>query len=137
MIDFENQIFNVIALALRNENPTITITGEELTVTASDSTFPVVTVIQKSNTTMESMIDNISIENYSNVMFEVDVYTNLVRGKKAQAKSIMDIIDNNFQTLGFVRNFYQPLSNLADTTIYRLKARYKAVIGKDGRVYTS
>ena len=68
-------------------------------------------------------------------MYQVDVYSNLNKGKKVQAKAIASMIDVLFSVNGFTRTFSNPVQNLADPTIYRITARYNAVVSKDKVVY--
>ena len=59
---------------------------------------------------------------------------------KAQAKQIMASLDAEMSNLGFTRVFMNPIPNFADATIYRLTARYEAVVvpNDDGyRIYTN
>ena len=132
MIDKEIEIFNYVAVPLRAEFSGIYIIGE---ATSSPSQFPAVTFVEKSNTVRRDARDFDNIENQANVMYEVNVYSNLTSGKKQQAKNIFKLIDSKMSTLGFERTFGQPIENLADTTIYRYTARYIASIGKDNYVY--
>ena len=63
------------------------------------------------------------------------MYSNLARGKKAQAKAIMDTIDTMLQQYGFERITVTPVQNMNDATIYRMVGRYRAVISDDLTVY--
>lgn len=78
---------------------------------------------------------NETIENHVQVMYEINVYSNKIKGKKTEAKSIMSVIDSEFARLGFTRMMYNPIPNELDATIYRLVARYRAVISKDKVIY--
>jgi hypothetical protein len=79
--------------------------------------------------------DSSGIENFANVMYQVDVYSNLNRGKKAQAREILAMIDVLMAVNGFTRTFMNPVQNMNDPTIYRITARYTAVVGKDKVIY--
>lgn len=133
MIDPESLIFAPIAEALRTAYPGIWVVGEYTDVPAS---FPAVSIEESDNSVYEKM-STLNIENAVNVMYEVNVYSNLVRGKKQEAKRIMRSISNEFANMGFVRTTCNPISNLQDATIYRMIARYEAVVDKDFWVYTS
>lgn len=76
------------------------------------------------------------IENAASVLYEVNVYSNKIGYKKAEAQEIMSFIDEILAKLGFTRTMLNPLPNLADATIYRLTARYEAVVDKDNWIYT-
>ena len=47
----------------------------------------------------------------------------------------MSVIDSEFARLGFMRIMYNPIPNELDATIYRLVARYRAVVSKDKVIY--
>lgn len=132
MIDFESQIFNYIALPLRSEFNGIFITGETM---SAPSKFPAVSFVEKSNTVYQKSQDSESLENHSNVMYEVNIYSNLTYDKKAQVKEILNSLDEKMQSIGFTRTFGQPIDNLENTSIYRYTVRYTAVIGKNKFVY--
>ncbi|MGN0620555.1 MAG: hypothetical protein ACI4I9_01705 [Porcipelethomonas sp.] len=133
MIDVENMIFNETAVRLRNRFPGIFVVGEAVnTVSAA---FPAVSLVQKSNITDPSGRDSGSPENFADIMFEADVYTNDERGKKQNAKSIAAFISDIMTDFGFIRTLCQPLDNLADSKIYRIKLRFTARVDKNGMFY--
>ena len=74
-------------------------------------------------------------ENHSTVMYEVNIYSNSKKGKRAECKAVRDIIDAELIALGFVRETSQSLPNLADRTIHRINCRYSAVVGTDKTIY--
>lgn len=133
MIDAENLIFANIATALRSAYPGIWVVGEYIDVPAE---FPAVSIIEGDNSVLRKM-STLQIENAVSVMYEVNVYSNLARGKKQQAKAIIAAIDKEFCKINFVRTMCNPVSNLQDATIYRMVARYEAVIDKDFWIYTN
>ena len=75
-----------------------------------------------------SRIDSGNIENAVNVMVEVNVYSNKISGKKAEATEIMGAVDESMRIKGFTRIMCQPIENQADATIYRMVARFTATI---------
>ena len=87
------------------------------------------------NSVYQRGTDSGAIENYADVMYQVDVYSNLNTGKKAQAKSIINAIDEQFARYGFTRTFLNPVPNMNDATIYRMTARYRGVVDKEHNVY--
>ena len=58
-------------------------------------------------------------------------FPNKATGKKSECKAIIKIIDNIMLSLGFDRPFLNPIPNQEDATIYRMKARYVAVVSKE------
>ena len=134
MVDVESQVFQRIATAFRAEYPDGYIAGEYV---PQPPKFPAVSVVEMSNTVTTDGRDSGGIENFASVMYQVDVYSSLSHGKKAQAKAIMALIDAQFALLGFTRTFLNPVQNFNDATLYRMTARYQAVISKSEIIYRS
>ena len=132
MIDLESPLFTEIAVALRSTYPGITVYGEYVPAPAG---FPSVSIVEMDNSTFLPTWSNRATEQYALVMYEVNVYSNLTRGKKAQAKAIMDTIDGLLQTYGFGRMACQPIQNMNDATIYRMVGRYRAVVSDELMIY--
>lgn len=132
MIDVENIIFAKIANVLRAAYSGILVTGEFTDVPAR---FPAVIVVESDNSVLTKQ-STLNIENAVNVMYEVNVFTNTVGKKKSEAKAIMAAIDDEFSKMNFIRTMCNPVSNLQDATIYRMVARYEAVIDRDFWIYT-
>lgn len=132
MIDIENQVFQACADAFRAAYQNGFIAGEYVN---QPPKFPAVSVVEMDNSVYMRGIDSGSIENFAAVMYQVDVYSNLNKGKKAQAKAIAALIDDVMVRMGFQRTFLNPVQNMNDATIYRMTGRYQAVAGKDNYIY--
>lgn len=121
MIDIESEVFNSVANALRTSFSGISVYGEEV---ESPSSFPSVCIVEKGNS---EIVTNVTLdrtpETACQLMYLVNVYSNLKSGKKAQAKAITNVIDEKMHEMGFVRGEYNQLPNL-DRTIYRVTASY-------------
>ena len=122
MLDHEGEIFQVCADAFRAQYPNGYNTPEYV---PKPPKFPAVSVVEMDNNVDERAIDNGSIENAVNVMYQVDVYSSLNTGKKAQAKAIIALLDRVLSDHRFVRTFCNPVQNFNDATIYRMTARYR------------
>lgn len=128
MIDIENDVFDKVSSYLLANYPDIeeeAITGEYVDIPAS---LPAVTIVEASNYVFERM-RTVEIENAVRVMYEVNVYSNKVEGKKEEAKAIAAIIDEAFRQSGFTRTMRNQVANLNDSTIHRIVARYEATVG--------
>lgn len=138
MIDIENLVFNTVATALRSEFAGIYVAGEYVD---APSSFPAVTLTESSNTIVQRMRTAGAIENGVSVMYELNVYSNKKSGKKAEAKAILAAADRQLLDMGFTRTFSNPVPNVRDATIYRITARYEAVVLPEGnnsyRIYTN
>lgn len=132
MIDIENELFTKIAIAVRLEYPEAYVSGEYV---SQPPRFPAASIVEQDNSVFMQGRDSGEIENFADVMYQVDVYSNRNQGKKAEAKAIMALIDEQFVKYGFTRTFLNPVQNMNDPTIYRMTGRYRAVVGKDNYIY--
>lgn len=129
MIDIENDVFEVVADAVRAEYPDAYITGE---YNDSPATFPAVTIFEGDNSIVDRMRTE-NIENAASVMYEINVYSNRVNGRKAEAKEISNLIDDVLTSRGFTRMTRTQVPNLANAKIFRIVSRYRAYVGPDGK----
>lgn len=134
MIDIENDVFNAVATALREEYTGITVVGEYVETPAR---FPAVTLVEADNRVEKSWRTCEKMENAVNVMYELNVYSNKSSGKKAEAKKIASTADEVMASLGFMRDFREQVPNLKDSTIYRIVCRYsgRVIPNDDGKFY--
>ena len=68
-------------------------------------------------------------------MFELNVYSNKTKGKKAECKAIAALVDSELARLGFTRTMLNPIPNMDDATIYRMLGRYTAKVSKENVIY--
>ena len=119
MIDPENEVYTLVAQLLRTIYPKINLSGEYVN---EPSSFPHVSFVLTDNSVIPDMTG--MDKELSQVMFEVNVYSNKKTGKKTEAKDIMKVIDTKMFSMNFRRIALNPVPNLEDGTIYRLVARY-------------
>ena len=127
MIDVENLVIDTITKAVQANHSGVTVESD---YNDTPSSFPFVSVIEMDNYTYRRTQDNDLKEHHTNLMYEVNVYSNKTKGKKTEAKKIMDTIDNTFQSIKFTRITKQPIPN-KDRSIYRIVARYEAIVGEE------
>lgn len=121
MIDIEDEIFNMIAIPLRAKYGATKIMISSMEVRAP-STFPYVELkIIDQNISLDHQYNQKQLET---IVYQVDVYSNLVNKKKAQCKEIISFIDDLFISHNFVRTAYAG-NTQSDATIYRITARYR------------
>lgn len=132
MIDIENQVFQIIAVALRNSVSGIYVTGEYVD---QPPRFPAVSIVEIDNSVLISTQDSGNVEHDADVVYQVDVYSNKNIGKKAECKTIAGMIDREFANLGFTRMVMTPVQNMNNATIYRMTGRYRGVASKDSIIY--
>ena len=132
MINVENEIFNIIAKAVRTAYPGAYVVGEYV---KSPARFPCVSIEEINNTVYDRTQSSGSLENHADITYEVNIYSNKASGKKSECREIASLIDNEFATLGFSRTMLQPIPNVDDATIYRMVGRYMGVVSKDKYVF--
>ena len=132
MINIENEVLTAVNDDVRRYNLLIRVSGEYI---PSPSEFPHVSVVEMDNSVYDKTQTSSNSENHVSVMYEVDVYSNKSHGKKAECKQLISIVDNTMTRLGFSRIMLQPIPNMDDNTIYRMKARYRGIVSKDKIIY--
>lgn len=132
MINAENEIYDNVYDSVKAKFPNVNMTGEYV---KSPSVFPHLSLIEMDNTAYTRTQTSTAYENHADVMYEVNVYSNKTKGKKTECKDIMSVVDSVMLFLGFTRTMLQPIPNMDDATIYRMTARYKAVISKDKQIF--
>lgn len=132
MIDIENEIFSVVSKSVKKKYPKAFITGEYV---KSPSSFPCISITEIENSVYEKTQTSQNAENHAVLIYEVNVYSNKVKGKKAECKAVVSIIDDEFLKLGFTRTMLNPIPNETDATIYRMVARYRVYVSKDKVLY--
>lgn len=132
MIDIENELFDEVSEKVRAEFPNIFMTGEYV---KSPSSFPCVSLIEIDNGTFRNTQSTESRENHVSVMYELNVYSNKTKGKKAECKAIAAFIDEILMRLNFTRIMLEPVPNQDEATIYRMLGRYRAVVSRNKTIY--
>lgn len=132
MIDAESEIFSILYDTVKAVYPKAFVTGEYV---KSPTAFPAVSIVEISNAVYRNSTTNTVEENHAAVTYEINVYSNKKSGKKAECRKIMNLIDQKLSEINFTRRLLQPVPNMEDATIYRLLARYRAVIGIDHTIY--
>ena len=130
MIDYSNEIFTDAATTLRNAVDGITVIGEYV---SSPTSFPTVTIDEISNVPKHR--DSAKTEKYSTVRYRVQVFSNKSSGKRTEARSIFNVVDNRLSELGFVRKTYTTTPDVYNSSVYQITAAYEAVLGTDGVIY--
>ena len=132
MIDVETEVFSIISTKVREEYAGIFITGEYV---KSPPSFPCVSLLEADNAIYRSTRTTDSTENHAELLYEVNVYSNKTKGKKAECKEIASLIDSELARLGFTRTMLNPIPNEEDATIYRMVGRYKSIVSTNKTIY--
>lgn len=126
--DIEEDVFHIVAELLSENYPGVSVYSEY--VHAPES-FPAVSIVESDSSSYLPALDTEG-SHHAQLMYDVNVYSNLLSGRKAQAKSIMQMIDGELLRLGFVRLGREPLTlPNAESTIYRMEARYRTVVNEN------
>lgn len=132
MIQIEDMLFTKIATAIRAEYSDAYVVGEYVN---APSKFPAVYIVEMDNVVNRAGRDTGEIENFADVMYQVDIFSNKNKGKKAECKSIAALVDEQFASLGFTRSYLNPVPNMDDGTIYRITGRWIATVSKNNEIY--
>ena len=132
MITVENEIFDDVCASVRAKHPKANITGEYV---KSPSSFPHLSIVELDNTIVERTQTSSEYENHVLLMYELNAYSNKKNGKKTECKEIIATADERMLANGFTRTMLQPIPNMDDATIYRMTARYVAVVSKDKHIF--
>ena len=132
MIDVENDVFDEVAKKVRAEFPQIYVTGEYV---KSPPSFPCVSLVEIDNATFRNSQTTEGKENHVAVSYELNVYSNKTKGKKAECKKIVAFIDEVLMNLNFTRIMLEPVPNQNDATIYRMLGRYRAVVSQNKTIF--
>ena len=126
MIDIENKVLSVVRDAVLAKYPNACVSGEYVEAPAS---FPCVTVTEDTNYTYVYSKDEQLMEHHAEVQYTINVYSDKQTGAKLEAKAILAVADESMQGMKFWRTMSRQVPNV-DRTIYRVLARYRAVVGE-------
>lgn len=132
MIDFQNEIFTRVASGVRSAHAGTIVTGE---YTRSPSKFPTVALDEIENVTVDELVDSSDNEAFSGLGYRLQVFSNKVGGKKAEARAIFATADKEMRGMGFRRVTYSTTPEIYDSTVYSITATYEAVVDVNGVVY--
>lgn len=132
MIDIENQLYTALSTKIKSEYPKIFVTGEYV---AAPPTFPAVSIVEIENEVYRKSQSTEEMENHDIVVYEINVYSNKVSGKKSECKAIMKILDREMCDKGFTRYLLHPVPNINDASIYRMVGRWRAIVSKEEVIY--
>jgi len=124
MIDIENKIITTLKNAITTYDNTIKVYTEYVQVAES---FPVVTIIEESNTTYRKSLDIAKKEHHANLLYSINVYTNDDNGRKQRAKNIANVIDAKMLELNFTKTQSRQIPNV-EKTIFRYLLQYEAIV---------
>lgn len=130
--DIESDVVDYIARKASEEfEDDVAVYNEQAHILAE---FPAVYIVEADNSSYLPALDTEG-SHHSQVMYDVNVYTNYLTENKRRAKALMRIIDSGMQELGFARLSRQPIEiQGSDTFIYRVEARYRAIVNEKKQI---
>ena len=130
MISIFNQVYTLLVDALHTHDTDIKTSS---VYTNMHSSYPFVSIEEIDNSVYQSGSDCCEIENYANIEFEVNVYTQN-KNKKSKGDEISQVVDTLMASKGFTR-YSKTILQDTDETTYRIVLRYGGVVSKDNIVY--
>lgn len=132
MIDYMNEIFTAVAVPVRKAHPGVSVSGE---YTRQPSSFPAVTLDETENVVVDRLEDSSNEEIFAGLRYRLQVFSNKVSGKKAEARAIFSTADDVMRRLGFHRTAYTTTPEMYESTVYSITATYEAIIDARGNIY--
>ena len=129
MIDREVQIFNTVynvTAPLCAKNRFVS-----TIITEPPTAFPAASLIEINNRTVLTRQSSTPVENYANVMYQLDVYAT----SKSKCREVFAAADGAMIAMNFNRVAGQYMDNATNTKVFRYVARYEAEIDQEGNIY--
>lgn len=132
MIDYSNEIFTLVATDVREKHEGTKVIGENV---RTPSEFPCVTLDETRNVTVARLVDSSRAEDFAEVTYKLQVFSNKKSGKKSEARAIFATADATMIGLGFRRLTYTTTPEVYNSSIYQITATYGAIVGTDKFIY--
>lgn len=125
MIDHESQYYDAIAKAVRAAVTDARCSPEKVSDLAY---FPFFECVMMANPEDRDSRDLSNNENGARPMFQLDAYSNLSKGAKAQCKAMIAAAGTVLRSYGFARTYMTPETPPAVFGVTRYTARYEGLI---------
>lgn len=136
MIDIETQIIDDLYKKITAAFPEVEVgTGKDPTRTS----YPYVDIAVTDYAPTYRFVNSSRTEKFYDITVEIEVYTDLVTGRKTQAKEIMHVIHSEMLAMGATGTALNPLNltnPVNNSAVFRLFARYRATVDNDGILYS-
>jgi len=123
MIDIEPEIYTKIRNAIKAEYPNAYISNLPLN---KPTEFPAISFVEAENMPTARTADNEKVERTVDLMYEAQIFS-VAENKKTECRKILSIIDSVMYDYNFLKILGAPISNLVDTSVYRMIGRYTAI----------
>jgi hypothetical protein len=123
MKDVENGVFTIVSDTLRAAFPGIFVTGD---IVNAPSQFPCVAFYEDDNYFSREDLDSGESPKIAVLRYRADVFSNKVGGRKAEAKAILDVIQEVLYARNFTRFSRTPIADMGEkiyhmVEVYRVK----------------
>lgn len=129
MIDYSNEIFNMVATDLRSAYEGIKVVGEYV---SSPTAFPTVTIDEIQN--IPAHLDGAEQPKYAEVLYRVQVFCNGT-GKRAMARKIYGTVAQRLSSLGLIGITYTTTPAIYNSEVYSITGTFRGVIDRNGMIY--
>ncbi len=129
MIEFSNEVFDLVARSLRSSFPKITVKGEYVD---SPARCPCVTIDEIRN--IPKHLDSSQTVKYAAVTYRVQIFCNTAN-KRFQAREIHKKVDELLMSVGLVCKSYTSVPAIYHAEIYSIITTYSGVIDQNGVIY--
>lgn len=120
-------VFGAIATPLYTAYPNIYVASRSMNIPAS---FPAVSIVEKDNHDHIASQDSFALDNNSEIMCEIQAFSNLESGGEDEVDAIFEIVSTAMHSIGFTRISLIPVDNMSDPSIYRAVGRYTGIMNK-------
>lgn len=132
MFEIEREIFTAVADTILASYSSCRVLNSF--VYAPDS-FPCVSIVMSDDGTPYRMFDSSRVDNFHDITLTVDVYSNKIDGKKAEAEAIAELIKNKLIPINFTMVSCKPNSNISNAQNYRITATFTATVDASGNIF--
>lgn len=129
MIDYSNEIFNIVATELRSKHDGIQVIGEYVDTPAK---FPTVTLDEVQNVPVH--LDTSVNNKYARITLRTQIFCN-GEGKRQKARGIYDSLDRKLMSIGLYAKSYTTTPTIYNAEVYCITVTHEGVIGEDGTIY--
>ena len=129
MIDVSNEIFNVVAAAVRAEHSPVAVIPENTSLPAS---FPCVAMDETYNA--DSQNDSSGEAKFVAVTYRVQVFCT-GDGKRAKARAIFGTVADTMRGLNLMRKTYTTTPDVYNSSVYQITATFEADVRHDGMIF--
>ena len=128
MIDVEVDVFDRV---YQSVSPLVPYGGFKSMYVPAPPVFPFATLYEVDNQTDVNDRSTATSEEYAIISYEANVYAT----DKPTCRNVMNALDTEMTDLGFTRISMGFIPNLADSSLFRYTARYRAAVDSNKTIY--